>query len=145
MDESARRGRDVAERVDVRHHVVAKAPLVRGDDVEVDVVEMRAHLRDRLVRNRHAELLLRFGEREPELAPQAVSHRRRPELEHRLRRVPLGERRRVAIVSRHRTANSVTQQLPLSLDDDAEIGAAADRVDDARRVLRRLESALLLI
>ena len=80
-----RRRRDVAERVDVRHHVVAEAPLVRGDDVEVDVVEVRAHLRDRLVGNRNAELLLGFGEREPEPAPEAVARRRRPELEHRFR------------------------------------------------------------
>ena len=68
MDEAARRRRDVAERVDVRHHVVAEAPLVRRDRVEVDVVEVRAHLRDRLVGNRNAELLLGLGEREPERA-----------------------------------------------------------------------------
>ena len=93
MDEAARRGRDVAERVHVRHDVVAEPALVRRDDVEVDVVEMRAHLRDRVVGNRNAELLFGFGEREPELAPETMPLRRRPELEHRLRCVSLGERR----------------------------------------------------
>jgi hypothetical protein len=38
--------------VDVRHHVVPEAPLVRRDRREVDVVEVRAHLRDRFVGNR---------------------------------------------------------------------------------------------
>ena len=78
-----RRRRDVAERVDVRHHVVPEPPLVRGDRLEVDVVEMRAHLRDRLVGDRHAQLLLGFGEREPEAPPESVPRLRRPQLEHR--------------------------------------------------------------
>src|SRR5437588_56639 len=33
------RGRCVAERMDVRHDVVAETPLIRRDRVEVDVVE----------------------------------------------------------------------------------------------------------
>ena len=50
MNESARRRRDVAERVDVRHHVVPKPSFVRRDRLEVDIVEVRAHLRDALRR-----------------------------------------------------------------------------------------------
>ena len=44
--------RPVAEGVHVRHHVVAEALLVRRHRGEVDVVEVRAHLRDRLVGDR---------------------------------------------------------------------------------------------
>ena len=72
VDERLRRRRDVAERVDVRHHVVAEAPLVRGDGVEVDVVEVRAHLRERLVGNRNAELAARAS------ASASQSRRQRP-------------------------------------------------------------------
>jgi hypothetical protein len=107
VDELLRRRRRVAERVHVRHHVVAESPLVRRDLLEVDVVEMGLHLRDRLVGDRHAEALLGLGEREPEAPPQPVPHLRRPQLEHRPGGVALGERRRIAIVRRHRMKKSV--------------------------------------
>ena len=54
VDEAAGGGGHVAKGVHVGHHVVAKALLVRRHGREVDVVEVRAHLRDRLVGNRHA-------------------------------------------------------------------------------------------
>ena len=112
MNELVRGGRDVAERVHVRHHVVAEAALVHGHRLEVDVVEVRAHLRERFVRNGHAEPLLRLREREPEPAPEPVPHLRRPQLQHRLRGVALGERRRVAVVRRHRITKSVENSWP---------------------------------
>jgi hypothetical protein len=112
VDEAARRGSNVAERMDVRHHVMPKPTLVGRDHIEIDVVEVRPHLRDRLVGNRNTELLFRFGEREPQLPPQTMSLCRRPELQHRFRCVSLGERRRVAAGRRHRTANSVTYNCP---------------------------------
>src|SRR5262249_11052402 len=96
----------------VRHHIVAKSALVRRHRIEVDVGEMCTHLRDRFVRNRHAELALGLGERQPELAPQSVPLRRRPELEHRSRRVALGQRRRVATVIGHRTRNCKIRYCP---------------------------------
>ena len=48
MDERPRRRRLVAEGVHVRHDVVPEAPLVARGRGEVDVVEVRAHLRQRL-------------------------------------------------------------------------------------------------
>ena len=91
MDVRLRGRRDISERVDVRHHVMPEAPLVRGDGDEVDLVQRASHLRDRLVRNRNTERLLRFREREPQLAPETVAHGGRPEPQHLWRRVALGK------------------------------------------------------
>ena len=48
----------LAERVDVRHDVVAQALLVLGGPLEIHVVEVPAQLRQGLVGNRQAQLLL---------------------------------------------------------------------------------------
>jgi hypothetical protein len=98
VDEPARGRRDVAKGVHVRHHVVPEPSLIRRDYHEVDIVDVIAHLHDRLVRNRHAELFLRLRQRQPEPPPPPVSLLRGPELEHRLRCIPLGQRRRVVAV-----------------------------------------------
>jgi hypothetical protein len=59
MDDRARLGRCVAERVDVRHDVVAQARLVGGGGREVDVVEVRADRVD--LRARDAACRARAG------------------------------------------------------------------------------------
>jgi len=82
----------IAERVNVRHHVMTKSLLVGGNGLEVDLVEIGAHLLDRSVRDRDPQLTLGLGERQPKTAPKPVTRCRRPQLEHRLRCVPLGER-----------------------------------------------------
>src|SRR5207248_1753972 len=88
------------------HHVVPIPLLILRDGREVDVVEMPAHLRDRLRRNVDAELAFRLGERQPQATPVPIARGRRPELEHRPGRVPLGERRGIALVVGHRRAKS---------------------------------------
>src|ERR1700737_2570645 len=97
MDERLCLGCDISKSVHVRHHVVAKALLVLGHRVEVDVVEVRLHLANRLFGNRYAQLTLRFGEREPQSTPQAVTGCRRPKLKHRRRRISLSERRAIPV------------------------------------------------
>ncbi len=105
---AARRRRRLAERVHVRHHIVAEAPFELARGLEVDVVEMRAHLRQPFVGDGgDAELSLRLGEREPQPAPERVAPLRRPERDHRARGVAFGERRRVTLVIGHRTMKSV--------------------------------------
>jgi len=71
-----RHGSDVAKGVHVGHHIVAKATLVDRHALEVDVVEVRTHLVQRLVRNGHTQLLLRLGQRQPEPTPEPVTHLR---------------------------------------------------------------------
>ena len=62
VNESLRGGSDVAERMHMRHDVVAKPLLVRRDDIEIEVVDVIAHLLDRVIGNRNAELFLRIGQ-----------------------------------------------------------------------------------
>ena len=107
VNEGARGRGNIGEGVDVRHHIVSEPTLVRAHDVEVDVVDVRPHLGERVIGDRYAELLLRFGECEPELSPKRVAHPRRPQLEHGPRRVALGKRRRVPVGRAHRIAKSV--------------------------------------
>ena len=106
VDDAAGRGGAVPEGVDVRHHIVLEARLVAGDGVEVDVVEVRPHLGERLVGNGHAKRLLRLREGEPETAPEAVTGLWAPEREHRRGGVAFGERRAVLGV-RHEMRKSV--------------------------------------
>ena len=61
----------VAQRVDVGHHIVPQAFLVLHRPVEVDVVEVGAHLGGGIGRDREPELLFGFQQGEPEPAPLA--------------------------------------------------------------------------
>src|SRR5688500_19754657 len=112
MNERLRRRCDVREGVDVRHHIVTEATFVSGDRLEVDVLKVRTHLREGFLREIESELALRFGQRQPQLTPQAISRPRRPELEHRPRRIAFGERRRVRVVAAHRITKSVLYTRP---------------------------------
>jgi hypothetical protein len=59
------------EGVDVGHHIVAEALLPVCGGVEVDCVELRFHLSQRVLADaRQTQLALGAGELEPELAPQ---------------------------------------------------------------------------
>jgi hypothetical protein len=81
---SARERRDIAEGVDVRHHIVAEAPLESGRLLEVYVGEVSAHLRETLVGDvLYSQLAFGLGEGEPELPPERVPLLRRPEFRHR--------------------------------------------------------------
>ena len=106
MDHAARRRRHIPEGVHMRHHVVAEPALVFGDGRKVDVVEVRAHLGDRLLGDRDPELALRFGEREPEPTPEPMAGLRTEERQHRLRGIALGERGAIGVVT-HRMRKSV--------------------------------------
>ena len=46
--------------MDVRHHIVAEAPLVRGHRGEIDVLQMLAHLRDGFGRDIDTQRSLRL-------------------------------------------------------------------------------------
>ena len=82
-----------AERVHVRHHVVAEPLFECGSGVEVGVVEMRAHRVESRTGDGHPELLLGLGEREPDPAPLTDPMRLAPQALHRRRCVARGERR----------------------------------------------------
>ncbi len=107
MNERARRRRHIAERMNVGHDVVAEAALVLGHALEVEVVEVGAHLGDRLVGDLHPERSLGLGQREPQRPPERMPRLWRPDLQHRARRIALGERRRVPRAIRHRMMKSV--------------------------------------
>src|SRR5689334_7719316 len=92
MNERLGDGRNVTECSDVRHDVVTQLPLVPGNDAEVDIVEVGAHLLDCLVRYLYSEVSFAFGEGKPQAAPLPITSARRPELQHRARRVTLRER-----------------------------------------------------
>ena len=104
VDDARRGGGVVAEEVDVRHHVVAEATLVLGGLLEVDGVERRAHLIERLLRDVQPDLPLALREREPQAAPRPVAVPRREDLLHLGRRVAVGERMAVAIEVGHDVA-----------------------------------------
>ena len=68
MDDARGLRAGVAERADVRHHVMAQPVLILGGAVKIDIVEMRTHFLKLLVGNGQTQLLLALGEREPETA-----------------------------------------------------------------------------
>jgi len=57
----------------VGNDVVARLALDLGDPIEVELRRRGAQVRQLVVGDRQAELGLRFGERDPQLAPQAVA------------------------------------------------------------------------
>ena len=69
VDHAVRAGRPLSVGVHVRHDVVSQALLVCGGRFEVDVLEVLPEVRDLFRRDREAELMLGFGEREPDAAP----------------------------------------------------------------------------
>ena len=69
VEDGARRGRNVAEEVDVRHDVVAEAALVTGSRVKVDVVQVVAHLSGRLGGDVESQFALCLGQGQPEAPP----------------------------------------------------------------------------
>ena len=109
VDERPRRGSLIAEVMDVGHHVVAQPPLVLGGLFEVRVVEMRAQLRQRRVRNREAQLFLSLHERQPQPAPQADAPALAPERLHRGRGVSCPEGRGPAQTAALARATSLLQ------------------------------------
>ena len=111
MDDPAGRGRHIAERVHVCHHVVPEPALVFRHRGEVDVVQMRAHLVERGLGDVDAERTLGFREREPEPSPEPVSHLRAPEFEHGGRGVAVGQRGAILGV-RHEMRKSVEKMRP---------------------------------
>ena len=83
MDDPLRGRRGFLEGVDVGHHVVPQALLVLRGPIEVDVVELRFHLPQRLGADPvESELALAAGKLEPEPAPQAELVCGREEAEH---------------------------------------------------------------
>ena len=72
VDDAFRLRADLAERADVAHHVVPHLRLDPLRFLEVDVVEVRAHLVQLFVGDRQPERLFALGEREPETPPGGV-------------------------------------------------------------------------
>src|SRR5947207_11846009 len=75
VNERLRGGSDVTESVDMSHHVVPEPFLVRGDRIEIDLVEGCPHLADRVLGNGDSQLALRFGEGKPQAAPKSMARR----------------------------------------------------------------------
>jgi hypothetical protein len=73
--------------VDVGHHVVAEPLLVAPHRVQVDVVQVGAHLSERGIGNVEAEALLLLGQGEPQAAPDAGPLLGTPQALHHGRRV----------------------------------------------------------
>ena len=83
VQEGPRRGRLIAEGVDVGHHVMAKAALVAGRYIQICVVQVRPHLDDGRLRDVEPQLAFRLGQCQPESAPQANAVTVAPEGLHR--------------------------------------------------------------
>ena len=60
MNERLRQGSDFTVCVDVSHHVVPESALVRGNDVEIDVVHVIVHLSYCFYGDLRAQLTLGF-------------------------------------------------------------------------------------
>jgi hypothetical protein len=90
-DRGRLRGR-VAERADVRHHIVTQLLLVTGRLLEVDVVEVTGHLVDLALFDVQAELLLGLGQFQPEPPPRAELLLGTEQLRHLGRGVSLDQR-----------------------------------------------------
>jgi hypothetical protein len=101
VDDSARGRRRFPEDADVRHDVVACLLLLAGRGLEVDVGEVRAHLRDRLLRNGKAQPALLLREPEPEPPPRLELALSREEGLHLRRRVAAVERAGVRVRCLH--------------------------------------------
>lgn len=86
MDDASSSRRSQTKSVHMRHDIVSPALLLLGGNREFLILddEVCAHLLNSGVRNVQAKLLLRLGEREPELAPGGETSPRREELLHRL-------------------------------------------------------------
>ena len=69
VDDRFGRGRHLAEGMDVRHDVVARAAFVFERHLEVDVLEVLTHLVELRLGNVQAQFPLGFGQRQPAAAP----------------------------------------------------------------------------
>jgi hypothetical protein len=69
VDDAVRLGRDIAVVMNMGHHVVTETLLVRGRRIQVDVLDVRAHLVQCARGNVQSELLLGFSECDPQPAP----------------------------------------------------------------------------
>ncbi len=93
MNEGTGGWRLIAEVMDVCHHVMAQPALVLGRFVQIDIIEMGAHLGQRGSGDREAQVPLDFHQREPQPAPQTDAAALAPERLHGGRGVARGERR----------------------------------------------------
>ncbi len=79
------------------HHIVSEALLVLGRPVEIELVDGRAHLLKRLVRNVETELGLTFSECDPEASPRSVAASGRKNLLHLARCISVRKRVHISI------------------------------------------------
>jgi len=85
-------GRLEAVGVDVGHHIVPDLALPPLGVLVIDVARVRTQLGDLRLGDREPQLLLRFGQRDPEAAPRPELEIGGEEVRHLPRRVPLGQR-----------------------------------------------------
>jgi hypothetical protein len=102
----ARRRCLIAERMDVRHHIMAEAPLVACGDNQIGVIEMSSHLSNSRLWDVESQLTLGFGQGQPEPAPKANAVRLAPKRLHGGRGIAGAERRVPPLVG-HRKTRSV--------------------------------------
>ena len=95
VDDGHRFGGHLSVGVHVGHYVVSQLVLVLAHDVEVDVVDVRAHLLQLLVRNGQTQFLLPLGQGNPASAPRGEFFLRAPMFGHFPRRETLNQGRSV--------------------------------------------------
>jgi hypothetical protein len=101
----------ITECVDVGHHIVTESPLVSRSNLEIGVVQVRAHLCDGLLRDIEPQLTLCFRQRKPESPPEAYTVALTPEYLHGRRRITRPQRRPPALIA-HRNIRSVKVTCP---------------------------------
>ena len=92
MDDGHRRGALLSVSIDVCHHVMTHDFFSCARDIEIDVVDMRLHLRDLFVGYVESQLLFALRERYPELAPKDHAVLFTEIFQHGLGRVASGKR-----------------------------------------------------
>ena len=85
VDDRHRVRTQLAERMNVRHHVMSQLLLLRLGKLVVDVVDVGLHLIDLLVSDVQTQLLLGSRQSNPQLPPGGELHIRRPDIAHLLR------------------------------------------------------------
>ena len=95
VDVRTGRRRLLAEVMDVGHDIVAQPLLVLGGALEVGVVDVLAHLRQRVLGDVETELFLGLHQCEPEPPPQPDAPPLSPQRLHRRGGIPLGQGRAV--------------------------------------------------
>ncbi len=99
VDDGFGLGRGLGEGVQVGHEIVADAGFLPGGLVEVDVIEMGAHVGDLVIGDGQAQRFFRLGQRQPDAPPGGMLALRRKDGDHLRGGVARHQRRFVHVVA----------------------------------------------